>query len=453
MLPRSLVWALLAWAGMLPALAHAGNTDGEVDLDFLAALDRDASGKPVSAGELGMRLRGAVEPGKGWAFRWDYRGREPVLGNSQNSHLRLLYVADVAKTFGPVSLALGRFPAPSMVLLPVDGLRVDLATKRVGATFFAGRRAISTSRRNVAWSRFLPAGGVVGQLRFDRLRIDAGGAVYQDDLVLGTKSAGYQEPYTTWNAKASLVAWPSKTVSFGLRGVVAPWVSYTFASSTELDSTLRAADLYNGTGWVRWRPQERVRLGADAIYQQALVQSTDVPILDPTFADLRLHAAWHAPHLGWLRARWVGRIRRARLENRLRLEGRITDLFPPYLAGAIELVSITGKDQPDDVGLIDRLQWRVGVGYRSQRFDIEGGIAYDERAAVPVSGLDGDLASLEPTRPVDFSLFELEAQDFAYLRSFYAGRAWFAGADLETNVLDREIRGMVQVGALWDAKW
>ena len=61
-----------------------------------------------------------------------------------------------------------------------------------------------------------------------------------------------------------------------------------------------------------------------------------------------------------------------------------------------------------------------------------------------------------PADPRDFSPFTLEAQRIAFVRGFASWRRYFGGVDVEANLEDfraREIRVMVQLGAVLEARW
>ncbi len=440
----------------LAADARAGELEGEASVDHLAAYARGDEEHPLlSAGELGVRLRGSLRPSPVWAFRWDYRGRQPIYGTHPNAAMHLLYLLDATASSqsGRVAFGVGRFPAPSVVLLPVDGARLELRGQRAALTAFGGRRAISTSRKNIPIDTLLPAAGVETQLKAERGRIDLGAAAYEDQLTLGTSTSGSVEPYATWNGKVAATLWPIEGLTVGGRAVASPRVVYEFPTSEGYDWVVTATDLYDLVGWAQWAPWEHWRFGGDLLRQHALVESATAPELSPDFIDIRARAAWGPEGVGWFRAEAIRRLRVERTESRGRIQVDLNDLGPLFAGGRVELVDVSGANQPDDVGAIDRLYWNLGGGVRAQRLEFEAGLSFLERALYPVSSTEGDLLSTEPQASEDLALYVMEAQSVLYARGFFAARSWFLGVDLERNLRDAELRGFLQVGATWDARW
>ncbi|MEQ1572052.1 MAG: hypothetical protein ABMA64_40870, partial [Myxococcota bacterium] len=349
----------------------------------------------------------------------------------------------------------GRDLAASVVLLPVDGARVEVGGESLAVSAFAGRRGITTSRTNVPLDTLLPAGGAAVDWTGAERRVHARGqaAAYQDLLALG--AADVTTPVFGANGLAAIDVRPTESWWLGGQAVAAPQLRYEVLDNRAPAGTgvIQAADLQQLLVFTEVRASEQVRFGADVVRQRAVVVDTDLPVLDPNFFLAALRSDVALDRFGWLRLSASERLRGGRAETRLGA-GADLDLGRPFLSVGGELTDVAGRDVFDDFALVDRALWRASVGWRARAFEVEAGASWFERSTVPVSGLPGDLSSSEPTRPTQLAPFVLEAQPIASARAFWATRGWFGGIDLEADLLRApELRGFVQVGALWESRW
>lgn len=478
------VLAVLAVAVLLPALigagpphAESGDASGEVGLDLLRASSSQAgpgAGTPESmvAQEAGIRIRlRARELDRRLQISVDYQGREPIGGDVQDSALRLLYEGAVSYALieRHLVLAAGRFVAPSVVLLPIDGARAEIRVDRLTITPFGGRRAISTSRRNIDFGSFLPAAGVSASWAGQVLMVDGAAGFSRDELVLIKSSTG--EDKQTFDAPTGylrLFVRPIPSLFVGGQAAFAQRAGYTLGPTwTRVQLRVHALDLWNGAIFSEWRPIPGFRLAHDLHTQRAGVfrDGVDVSggapvpsvpaVQDPTFTDNRFRVAVRPLDLGWVRAEFRLRVRNDRQERRY---GGSVDLDQVafrglFLRGALAYEDIA-FDAPAGPNL-NRMLWSASAGYRIAGFDAEAGGSFIERKAGPISSrLFNPAPPNEPTAPVNLAPFVLEAQRILFARLFYAGELWFAGIDFEQNLENKsEQRLFAQLGVLLEEAW
>jgi hypothetical protein len=458
-----LAWALILLI-MIPKSARAsGDAEGEVGLDFLHAgifQNPPVSGEPetIVAQEMGVRVRlRARELDRRLSLDIDYRGREPIGGDVQDQAMRLLYAGELRYQIiaGTLTAGAGRFVAPSVAFLPVDGGRFDLAIDRLIFSAFGGRRAITTSLRNVELSTFLPAAGA--------------SAVYEDALLFAEAAYAYSgdratiaETDQTYRASSAYVRALSRLlpeISAGGQIAFSQRASYLLGPTwTTVALSVHAADLFSGSFFVDWRPLKELRLTYDLQYQRTEIardgQTSQLALVDPRFTDNQLRAAYRLFDVGWLRGAFRWRARNDRQERRYTI-GADLDRLP--LLGLFARGFVTYEDVSlDHPGPnLDRTLWSASLGYRLSGLDLEAGASFIERRAGPLSGLVATPRDPnDPSRPVDLSPFVLEAQRIAFVRAFYAGDIWFAGLDAEQNLVDaHERRFFAQLGALVEGEW
>ena len=174
---------------LLLTLVAAGEFDGQLSADLFRG---EANGaQKFDANDVGLNLKARLyELDRRLHLKIDYRGREPVEGSVQSDALRLLYQAEIGyaiveETF---TLSIGRFVADAPVFLPVDALRVDLEFSGLELSMFGGRRAMTSSRRNVNAHHVLPAVGGSVRYRHRLFWISLDGAFARDQLVLISQS-------------------------------------------------------------------------------------------------------------------------------------------------------------------------------------------------------------------------------------------------------------------------
>jgi len=453
----TLLWALSA---------HAGSFDGMVSLDAFAAGSRSAEGgsgtpRRMTARELGLRARARLYELDDRLFaEVDYRGREPIGGDVSNRNLRLLYRAytQYEVVEDRWTLGGGRFLADSVILLPVDGVFTQLELDpRTSLTAFGGRRGVSTSMRNLPLSSLLPAAGLSLSRYRERLQIDALGVYARDQLVLPADST--QEltaDYGASNGSVSVVGLPSESLVLGTRVSVAEQATYVFGPTwVDLD-TVSAFGLWSAIAFADWDLGDHVQLDYD-FHRQAvglLPEETRDEIIDPNWMDNRVSANLAPGDLGWIRAMFRHRHRAAWQEQRYTLQLDANKLGLPglYARAKGSFDNITDSPLARERGLVDRLFWSTALGYRRGGFDTRAGASFYERTAAPVSSRRIDLAN-PATRSADLQPFVLQAQNIAFVRSFYSGKRWFTGLDIEKNLLDSEYRLLVQVGTLTEKMW
>lgn len=449
--------------------AGAGELEGEIALDGLhaASTSEEPSSGPeptLAAQELGMHVRGEITEGR-FLGALDYHGREPVGGTFPNTPFRLLYRAEGVATLVEErwDVAAGRFLAPSVVFLPVDGVRTVLTpSERLRFEAFGGRRGISTARANLGFDVMLPAaGGSAGYLAPGG-SLDATVAWAGDQVILGTPADPFTDTFTALNAQVRGMVAPSDALRAGVNGAVAERATYVLGPVPEdPELAVQALDLFHALGWVSLRASDDVRLDYDALHQAAelsrggvdAIPPGELELVDPTFTDNRLKAALRPADLGWIRPDVRLRLRPARTELRYGIGADATELGIPgaFLSGAVYVDDVLMDRTADDVASVDRLLWTASTGYHDGGFEGEVGASFIDRAAAPVSGRVS--APGQPTTSDDLSPFVLEAENVLFARAFFAGRRCFGGLDLEVNALDPEVRAFLQLGVLTEAEW
>ncbi len=468
--------ACAAFAADLPvasAEGKRGRIDTELVFDFIraeAVNSRARDGRPTRTGaqDLGMRLRVDTRHER-WSARIDYRGREAIAGDVRNSSLRLLYAAHLDYQVVPDRLALGvgRFLAPSAVLLPVDAVRARWQVGDLELSAFGGRRAILTSRRNVDLANFLPAGGLTLGWRNRWARARALVSYSADQAILVSARRERTKTFHAWNGRLDVWLRPIPTLSLLGRLAVAERARYTIGPSFDrVDLELGSLDLSSGGARIDWRPREHLRLRYGVHTQRAGVfrvgfvrdaASANVsrdPPDEPRFTDHRIGIAWRAFDRGWLRSDIRVRLRPDREEQRFGIGLDLDELG----FGGLELRSRYYYDRIDPGSrdgnrfASDRQFFSGSIAYRGRALDLEVGASRLERNASPYSGRRAD--PREPDSPEDLSLFTLESETIGFLRLFYLHGVHFSGVDVEIDLDDpREIRFFMQFGARWRQRW
>lgn len=451
-------WFPILWlvAG-LPA--RAGQIDGFVAVDTLVATSRtnQANAGPPStmAADLGLTVRTEVaELRDRLVVGIDYRGRIPYAGAFRNREQHLLFRADAVWRAKGFEVGVGRFFAPSAIWLSMDGVRATVRPGRFHITAFAGRRAISLSRRNVPLDVFLPvAGGAVG-VATDKVRADVAANVAGDRLVLGNPGDEVEQDIVGGSARTQVVVRASERVAFGGRASVANDATFSVGPDVgDLVVTVRALSLYRASAWSSWRVSPAVRLGATLLHQRVSVvadEALGLALVDPSFTDVRVRAVLGRPTLGFLRP--DVRLRRRSTRTELRLGGA-AELHPTRHTGFYGFTRGWIERGLAADPRTNHLRWQIGGGFEQGAAQFEAGVGVVDRAAGPISGRVPDRGgNLQPTSQ-DLSPFVLEAQNTGFARAFVTRRTWFVGVDVEANLLDREVRAFVQVGALGRKSW
>ena len=449
-----LVWLLLD--------AHAGSLDGLVAVDALSATARvpqavvDAGGpEQVGASDLGLTMRGElIESDDRLIIGVDYRGRVPFQGQFPNRDQHLVYRADATWKFRKAEATAGRFFAPSAVWLSMDGLRVTLSGKPGTLVLFGGRRAISLSRRNVPVNTFLPVLGGHAARTQGIVTVDVMANLASDQLVLGNPEDEVTQDVFGGSAQARVAVRPREQLTVGTSASVANRATFAIGPEAgDLVATVQAMSLYNARAWSQWRMSEVVRLDATVLHQQITLSADnedEVDLIDPSFTDLRVRVPIGTGDIGFIRPDQRVRFRRERTEWRAGVAG---ELHPDVLRGVYAFANGYLEMLFADQTTLDRSRWQVGAGVERGPAMVEAGIGVVDRAAGPVGGLASDLGRVTPTESEDLSPFVLEAQDIGFLRGFVTGRRWFAGADVEANLRDREIRAFLQIGYTGRTSW
>ncbi|MCA9493990.1 MAG: hypothetical protein KC621_28880, partial [Myxococcales bacterium] len=316
----------------LVATALAGQAEGELALDLLHATstsDLPSSGpqEGLSATELGTRLRGSVEQAR-FGFVLDYQGREAVAGQFPTTPYRLFYRAEVTATVveDRLVLGLGRFMAPSVLWLAVDGVRGTWTpSDSARVELFGGRRGITSARSNLGFDTWLPAVGGSASWRGQRASLDGMASFAGDQASYGTEGVVPGDAtLTTTDTWTSIALTGGGTVEpvddaliVGARGTIsqgASWLIAPTASSPELVVT--SVDLYQALGFVRYRISDGARLDLDAISQVTAVPISLDELQDPSFTDLRGRFAGRLLDMAWLRPDVRLRLRQDRTELR-----------------------------------------------------------------------------------------------------------------------------------------
>lgn len=461
----------MPWWLVAPALA--GSLDAEVALDvFTSSSKNDAPGsgpeETLSATELGTRVRlTAREMDDRLAFRIDYRGRQPFAGNIRNDALHLVYRFELryALIERKLDVGIGRFVAPTALFLPLDGASLTWRNERFEAGVFGGRRAITTSRRNLLPGEMLPGVGAFGRFVTKKADAQATIAWAEDMATIGGGDETIEEPVGGMSALVQGTGRPTDHVAFGARLGLVQQATYALGPTwTEATVEATALGLFNALGWASVRPRDWLRVDVDALHQEVQQYSVGTveggelvaDLQEPRFTDLRLRAQVGPPKIGWLRPMLRYRVRPNRTEIRAGAQLDVNELGIPgaYLMVRGTVDDIGGDTQKDDVGSRDRAFGAASLGYRDHGLDAQVGASYVERAATPVSGrrIDpGDPGA--PASSEDLQPFTLEADPILYVRGFYSGKRWFAGADLEKSMNDAEIRAVVQIGVLAEVGW
>jgi hypothetical protein len=445
---------------LLVASALAGSVDGMAAVDVLTASsinEGPGAGPSDRLGhtDLGLRLRMRVrELDDKLTFHLDYRGREALTGGDfRNQTLRLLYRGEAQYALSDVlTVGAGRFIPSTPTFTPVDGLRLRATRKTWWAEIHAGRRAISTARRNLGG--VLPAFGAEGGLILDRLRIDASVAYSEDEHRIGEEITN-----TVGGATGQIRADVTPVDPVRVGGQVAFTQGQTYAiGPTWAEATVeaQALGLFQGMGWVTVEPADPVRLDLDVIHQNAqnwavgLLGEDTSAIVRPRFTDVRFRARLGPPRIGWIRPMVRYRVRPDRTELRLQARIDVHDLGVPwlYVRTMAAFDDIRGEGQAQDVGSRDRAFGMASIGVREKGFDGSIGASYVQRGAKPVSSRLSNATTSDDLMP-----FVLEADPIVSARAFYSARRWFAGVDLEKHLTEPEVRAFVQIGALADVGW
>jgi len=440
---------------LLSAPAHAGSVDTEVAADFFRASSVFAD-ETLASHEIGMRIRVDLrELEDRLEVHADYHGREPFGGDPMNAGHRLLYRAELSYALveDRFTLGLGRFIPAAVMFTPVDGLRAELKLGDFALRAFGGRRAITTSRRNVALDRFLPAAGLGLAYRSERYQAALGAGFSRDDLVLF--EATREEPFDALSLYLDASARPIDALFLGGAISFLGRAGFTLGPVwSTVDVDVSALDLFNGHVWAEWRPLPSLRARYTFHHQsvaafRARVSFGGATITDeaPRFLDNRIDLGWRFFDLGWLRPELRHRIRNDRTELRGggRLEVDTLGVPGLVLRGRLLYEDVRFDAEGPD---LDRLLWSAAVGYKKYGVDAELGARLLERAAAPVSGRADVPREIEDLAP-----FVLDAQRVVFLRGFYSADEWFLGLDAEKSLEESELRFFVQAGVLWGAEW
>lgn len=451
-----------------------GTVDAEASVDVLAANvvneDPGAGAPPaeLTGYEMGFR---AILYATGFSrhahIDIDYEGRQPLTANRLNTTVHLLNRAEISIDLlnKLLFIGLGRFNAPSAVMLPVDGLRVQLHVGRFEFQVFGGRRAINSTRTgNVELSTFLPAAGASARFAIERVQADVNVAFSRDqvELVQGLPT----QSFDALSASARAVARPFDWLVAGAEVATAQRASYVLGPTwSTLALSPRTVDLFYAVAFAELRPVKALRIAYDFHFQQADLFRAGVRLgaadaqvttegFTPQFIDNRLRVKVRPFGLGWVSPEVRLRIRPDRQEVRV---GGNADLAPDWAYGlclrggfTYEMMVKTGT------ALIpaDRSYWSASLGWRWRGFDAAVGASDVQRSALPLSGRVYTPYDDTPDKPVDLSPFVLEAQRIAFARVFYASEIWFAGIDFEQSLTDgRERRVFAQVGARLEKVW
>lgn len=436
--------------------------DGEASADVLGASnasDDVNGGTPAeqSAVELGINVRlYATAMSRHVHLDIDYQGRQPIAGNAQNSAIHLLYKAELSADFGNglFFVGLGRFLAPSAVMLPVDGLRAQVHVGPVVVQAFGGRRAITSTRANVDFGNFLPAGGGSATLMLPRLQGELGITFSRDEVPFNEGAT--TRPFDAFSAYLRATGRPFEWLLAGAELATAERASYVLGPAwTSVELTTRTADLFYALAFLEVRPTKTLRLQYDFHFQQAEVwRKEPTSGLLPRFTDNRLRVRWRPFDLGWLGPEVRARVRSDWHEWRI---GANADLAPAWAKGfglrasyAYEKMVQSGTIVPPS----DRSFWSASVNWRWRGLDLALGASNVQRSAKPLGSRIYTPYDDTPDAPVDLSPFVLEAQRILFLRAFYGSDVWFAALDFEQSLADpRERRIFAQLGARLEKAW
>jgi len=442
-----------------------GDLDAEIALDFLRASSTQTppgvgSPETMAGQETGMRVRfHASELGGKLSLDVDYHGREPIGGDIQDTALRKLYRAEVRYATEHVTFGLGRFIAPSLTFLPIDGASADVRLGLFTVTPYVGRRAISTSWRNLGFDEILPAAGASLVFVNDWLYAEVNGSYSEDRAILEKASSG-ETPvsYGSSSGFARVSIRYADLLRLGGQIGLAQRADYVIGpawSAVAID--VHAFDLMQATAFAEWRPFSVLRLGYGNKSQHAALVSGLGG--DQSFLDNSVRVAYRVLELGWVRG--DGRLRSR--PDRSELRGGLTLDLDEVVQ--IETVNIGVRgylahegvsfDDPTGKPNLDRTLWSASFAVRWKELDTEAGVSFIDRVATPISSRVFDPTNpARPDSPEDFSPFVLEAQRYLFVRAFYATEVWFAGLDFEENLSDAsEQRFFVQLGAHWGTSW
>ncbi|MCA9568032.1 MAG: hypothetical protein KC656_09325, partial [Myxococcales bacterium] len=331
--------------------------------------------------------------------------------------------------------------------------RVRLSHERLWAEVHGGRRAISTSRRNVGG--FLPAAGLDVGYTGDRVVVDGSVAWSEDRLFVGGTGVTQDVGGLTGQLRATVR--PNDTVLVGAHTSFTQGDTYAIGP-TWADGVVeaQALGLFQASGWGSWSPSDPVRLDVDVLHQN--VQSWSVGLVDestdaivrPRFTDVRAKLRLGPPKVGWLEPSVRYRVRPDRTEVRMQLRFDVNDLVVPglYLRTRGAFDDIHGEGQAQDVGSRDRTFGAASLGWRKDGFDGSLGASYVQRGAKPVSS-----RTTTSTTSDDLMPFVLEADPIASARVFYSGKRWFSGLDVEKHLSQDEVRALLQIGVLTEVGW
>lgn len=455
-----------------------GSLSGELGLDLLRAHSRETGGaslvgvpESIALQEAGLRVRlSGRELDERLSLEIDYHGREPLGGDVQNSTLRLLYRGELGYALIPdrLSFGAGRFVAPSVLLLIVDGIKADFSTGGATISPFAGRRAITTSRRNVPLERFPPAAGLGVSWRAQGFSLEGAVAYARDEAVL---VKGLDEQVTSYDSGSGflrVVFQPADHVFAGGEVAFAERATYVLGPTwREIELTAQAIDLWNGVLYVDWRPLRSLRFGYDfhtqrtAVFRKGLEIESEPELAavpdEPRFADHRITAAHRVLDRAWARGDLRLRLRPDRHERRYGGSLEVDELGIEGLIfrGSAAYEDVVFDDESAPRPDLDRLLWSASLGYRIAALEAEAGASFIDRRSGPLSGRRFDRASPgDPGSPVDLAPFVLDAQRFAFVRAFYADEHFFGGIDVEQSLEDGgELRLLFQAGLLVEASW
>lgn len=454
------LFCLLTLAVAAPV--QAGQVAARASTDFFRA-NTGGDALDFSAQEVGLSLGLKLKDfDDRLHVRIDYRGREPLGGDVKNTRLRLLYWGEVGYEVlqDTLTVSTGRFVATSAQFLPVDALRLDIELGKLHISGFGGRRGITSSRRNVGFSDFLPAAGAGVRWVDRRLQLSFSGAFAQDQIPLVNQSDA--EVLQTLDG-VSLLAHgmyrPVDSVFFGGSASFATRAAYVLGPSwanAELD--VQGLGIYNANVFAQWRPIKGLRLDYRGHHQKAQIFSGgfadgSVSFVDPNFLDNRVGVAWAPLKMGWVKASARLRLRNDRRETRGTLSVQVDELgiVGPYVEGRIVYDDIEFKDPGPD---LDRLLWRAAAGYQRFGVDAKVGLSFLERAAAPVSGTAFDPRNgRQPIDPTELSPFVLQAQQVFFLQAFYSAHQWYGGLDVEKSLNGDGLRILAQLGAVWGTSW
>lgn len=445
--------------------------DADASADVLVAnsVNTDPGGGPepeLTSVELGISARlHATAASRHLHLDVDYQGRQPIAGNAPNTAIHLLYQAELSADFLNTLffVGLGRFLAPSAVMLPVDGLRAQVHVGPVTVQGFAGRRAITSTRGNVDFGRFLPAGGGSVALGFARLTAELAVTFSRDEVPLLEGQA--PKSFDALSAYLRAMGRPFDWLVLGGEVATAQRASYVLGPTwDDLTLTTRTVDLFYAIAFVELRPAKSLRIAYDFHFQQAdlfrqgTVDDTGTPAnvaFTPQFIDNRIRVKWSPFGLGWLGPEVRARVRPDWHEWRV---GGFADLAPAWAKGfglrgsyTFEKMVQTGALTPPS----DRSYWSASVGWRWRGLDLALGASDVQRSNLPLSGrVYTPYDDSSPKAPVDLSPFVLAAQRIAFLRAFYGNEIFFAGVDFEQSLTDpRERRVYAQLGARLEEVW